>query len=380
MPGRWEPEPQERASPIPVPGERHYLTILFCDLSESTRISSYLEAEEYDALIESVRAILFEATARHDGVVVRIDGDGAVVIFGYPRAHEDDGRRAVELAIDVHAGVRELTTNLPIGAPEVRLHSGIHAGLVLLKDGDVVRGRFEMRGDATNIASRLSSLAGPDEIMASQATLGADMHFFEVGESREVTLRGRVEPLAVHWITGRGPMAHRFATRARRGVAPFTGRREALDRLSLRLREACSGDNRMVAVVGPPGLGKTRLANELLDRTTTAGLEVYRGYCEAYLGARPLQPFLQVLDQVGLVGGAGVDTAALLANPGDGFRALFDSLTRAAPVALFIDDWQWADDASRSVLDGLRDVRGRGLFILLASRPFDAIDVGLTGA
>jgi class 3 adenylate cyclase/tetratricopeptide (TPR) repeat protein len=379
MPRRGEPEAGARASPIPVPGERHYLTILFCDLSESTRISSLVEAEEFDALIEAERAVLFDAADRHDGVVVRIDGDGAAVIFGYPHAHDDDGRRAVEFAIDVHAGVRHLTTNLPAGAPDVRVHSGVSAGLVLLKEGDVVRGRFEMRGDATNIASRLSNLAGSDEILVSEATLGADVHFFDVRESREVMLRGRVEPLAVHSIAGRRPIEHRFETRTRRGVAPFTGRREALDLLGLRLREACGGATRVVAIVAPPGLGKTRLANEFLDGAADQ-LKVYRGYCEAYLGARPLQPFLQVLEQIALARGESVDTSAILANPTEGLRALFGSLVTEAPIALFIDDWQWVDDASRSLLDSLRDVRGRGLFILLASRPSSAVDVGLMRA
>jgi class 3 adenylate cyclase/tetratricopeptide (TPR) repeat protein len=365
-----------------VAAGRHHLTILFSDLCDSTRISSSLEAEDYDALLDALRAILFEAAGRHGGEVARIDGDGAVVIFGYPDVHEDDGRRAVEAAIDMHATARRLAPDIPGAALGVRLHSGVHAGLVLVKDGDLVRGRFEMRGDATNIAARLADLAGADEILVSAVALGADVHFFEASETRSAFLRGREAPLAVHRIFGRRALANRFATRAARGLGPFRGRREALDRLDARLREATGGGNCLSVIVGAPGLGKTRLANELLAQAEAAGLSVHRGYCEAYLGARPLQPFLQILDQITCHTPAMLPATQEIAleDPAARFRSLLESLTLLEPVVMFLDDWQWADDASRRVLDGLREVKGRGLYILVASRAFSGIDAHLSGA
>ena len=388
---------------------RHHLTILFSDLCDSTRISSRLEAEEYDELLGALRAIFTDAVVRHGGVIVRIDGDGIAAIFGHPTAHEDDGRRAVEAAIDIHAGARRLGPEVPGTALGIRLHSGIHSGMVLVKTGDMVRGLFEMPGETTNITARITDLAGPDEILVGEAALGSDLHFFHAGERRLVPISGRQEKIAVHRIFGREATQTRFAARARRGLTPFAGRGAELDVLDARLRAATAGAHRQVVLVGTPGLGKTRLANEFLERAKASGLTCHRGYCEAYLGARPLQPFLQILQSV--LGssadfatpspqGAGLEAdlvtrLSALSGPAPGEAAapsptsadptvtlvdLFDRLTRIEPLVLFIDDWQWADDVSRRVLDGLGRITNRGLLVLLASRRFDDVDARFSSA
>jgi class 3 adenylate cyclase len=262
--------PAARPSNARSRGERRYLTIAFADISESTRIASSLEAEDYADLLGDLRSDFTEVVARHKGEIVRIDGDGVTMIFGYPEAHEDDGRRATEAAIDLHAAARRRMIPAPGVGPSVRLHTGIHSGLVLVDDGDLVRGRFEMLGDATNVAKRLADLAAADEILVSEATLGTERHFFRTGPRRLVTPRGKDTTLAVFNVFGREIVETRFATRVRQGLAPFVGRSEELGQVEAWLQDSVAGGNRLGVVVGGAGLGKTRLSRPE-RRAGTAG-------------------------------------------------------------------------------------------------------------
>jgi class 3 adenylate cyclase/tetratricopeptide (TPR) repeat protein len=361
----------------PAGGHRHHLAILFCDLCDSTRIAEPMEPETYADLLQPLREKLVEIVARHGGEVVRIDGDGAVCIFGYPESHEDAGRRASEAAIDIHAAAAAIDQNRP-GSVPISLHSGIHAGVVSLREGDIVRGRFEMLGDTTNVAAGLCKVGGENEIIVSEATLGADRYFFRVGPRRQVTIPKHAQPVAAFNIHGREPVTTRFAARARGGVTPFAGRTAELARL--RAWAAGEGGGAML-VVGPPGIGKSRLVAEFLSEAAAGGATVHRGYCEAYLGARPLQPFVHLVRSItgdpaaelsdpataGAMDSAGSDLARAVVR----MRALMADAAAAGPCIFAIDDWQWADGASREMLDALLP-KAAGIRFLLASRERDA--------
>ena len=152
---------------------RRYLTLLFADLSESTALADLMEAERYGEMLGELRRIFREVIPRHGGMLVRAQGDGILAMFGYPDAREDDGRRATEAALELHEAVRGLRVagKLP-GGRTLSLHSGVHAGLVLVADGDMELGRFELLGSVPNIAARLSDQAGADELFVSEETLG----------------------------------------------------------------------------------------------------------------------------------------------------------------------------------------------------------------
>ena len=359
--------------PQPVDPGRRYVTLLFADLSHSTELAGAMETEHYAALLAELRRAYQVHITQHGGVVVRVQGDGLLAMFGHPLTREDDGRRAVDAALDLHQRVRELRvelhatlpaelhTKLPIGHT-LSLHTGIHSGLVLIAAGDIERGRFELLGPVPNIASRLSDAAAPHEILVSEETLGPASRFFVTGAPQALQVRGRDAPILVYRVDARAGPAARFEAGSRHGLTPFVGRQPDLERLELLLTEALAGTPRSVAVAGAAGIGKTRLIEQLLGRAAQRGWCVLRGYCED-LGAEPLQPFRHMLQALGsdTLSGTPPDTA-------EAFRARFARLAERQPLLLFVDDSQWADDATKQVLTALQRLAGCRLFIVLSTR------------
>lgn len=338
--------------------ERRLVTLLFSDLTDSTGISAGLEPEQFADVLEQIRVIANRIVPAHGGEIIRVDGDGMLCVFGFPDAHEDAGRRATEAALDLHAAMAALEAAfVPLS-----LHTGIHAGLVLVRNGDIVRGKFEVLGDATNVAARLCDQARPGEILVSADTLGGERHFFTSGDVRPVMLKGRKTPLATLSVSGRAGLERRFETRERAGLTPFQGRQAECDIFEAWLSDD-SAPAMLLALNGPAGIGKSRLLAQFADLASKQGWTVAQGYCEAYLGARPLQPFRQAVAT--LLGSAGASDI-----PVDELRAdaLGHCIERQRAI-LFLDDWQWADDASRDLLTTLFETPGPcGLRIVLASR------------
>lgn len=355
--------------PQPVDPGRRYVTLLFADLSHSTELAGAMETEHYAALLAELRRAYQVHITQHGGVVVRVQGDGLLAMFGHPLTREDDGRRAVDAALDLHQRVRELRVEihaelpakLPIGQT-LSLHTGIHSGLVLIAAGDIERGRFELLGPVPNIASRLSDAAAPHEILVSEETLGPASRFFVTGAPQPLLVKGRDAPILVYRVDARAGLAARFEAGARHGLTPFVGRQADLERLELLLTEALAGTPRSVAVAGAAGIGKTRLIEQLLGRAAQRGWCVLRGYCEE-LGAEPLQPIRHMLQALGddTLSGTQPDTV-------EAFRARFARLAEQQPLLLFVDDAQWADDATKQVLTALQRLAGGRLFIVLSTR------------
>ena len=392
--------PADRPSPATSAARRRYLTVLFSDLVGSTPLAGSLAVEDYDLLAYSpLRAAWEELIPAFGGRVTETRGDGAVAVFGWPEPNEGDGVTATLAALALHDRMRALD-GVTAGAPQLRLHSGIHSGLVLAREVD---GRLELLGSTMNVAARLADAAGPDEIIVSEATLGPDRGAFVTSDRLHLELKGKERPIAAFAVLGRAPEQTRYAARERVGMSPFVGRQNELQALLLLAREVADGGVRFVALVGSPGVGKTRLITELLARADR--FTAFRGECAAQ-GAEPLQPFRQILrSALGLdrsaetagsaesiekalaplaskLGDAHAVLLRLLVRGGDrapratpnpasvaaALRALFNALTLGAPVALFIDDWQAADDASRKLLHALREAAWPGLLVLLTMR------------
>ncbi|MFG6486703.1 ATP-binding protein [Roseateles sp. BYS78W] len=371
----------ESSAPAPSNGQRRLLTLLFVDLSGSTAMAEWMEAEHYSAMLGSLRELYERIVPHHGGQIARIQGDGMLAVFGHPEVREDDGRRATEAALELHAAVRGIQPPGPRPADfkGLTLHSGIHAGIVLVNDGDQMRGRFELLGNAPNIAARLSEAARADEIIASEESLGLQSQFFETGPRFSLQLRGRATPLAAYRVFGRAPVGRRFEASMRRGLAPFVGRESEQVMLEAALARTLTGQTLWVGLRAGAGVGKTRLTEEFLRHAEDQAdrpCRIHRGYCESYLSAEPLQPFLQMLRAMdGMADPPFELTAAQQSTPAgraDALLALLLALALRTPQLVFIDDLQWADDASLSLLHRLRAASAREglpLLLLTASRP-----------
>ncbi len=345
-------------------GRRYQLTVAFIDLSGSTSLGRAMEPELYAELLAAIRHIWGQVVAHHGGSIVRTQGDGALVVFGFPSPHEDDGRRAVEAALDIQDQVEALRpSGLPVGFGSLQMHSGVHAGVLLLNDGDLERGRFDLVGDVANTAARLGQLARAGEILATLNALGPHANFFC---STDVTDRAMSEAatadtgtVRVVSVRGRNGTVRRFDSTLQRGLTPFVGRASTLQRLLDFVADLRQDAPSCLAIVGPAGIGKTRLLEELARSAEMGQLVILRGACESYLRAELLQPFMQI------VRAHGQRCAALLPDLLVALRALCEG----RQVVMLLDDWQWADDASRALLDTLIQPGPNRPRVVLTSRP-----------
>lgn len=391
---------QEDSAETPGRGSRRFLTILFSDVSDSSRLAEELEAEAFARLLEKFRIAARRIIPQHGGSVARLQGDGLLAIFGHQQSSEYNGRRAIEAALDLHEAVSRLSAGPGGGA--LGMHSGVHSGLVLLIEGDIERGRYDVVGEVPNTAARLCNMAARAEVLVSAQSLGPQANVFQVSTPFRMIVRGRNEPLDVMRVSGRAPIARRIDASARRGIVPMMGRQESLQQMLSLVQRGSPTGPAIVKLVGEPGVGKTRLLDELVGCIDNHQVFVMRGYCESYRGAEPFQPFLQAL-RTGLgifAGNHGALTQATLLrtlasgdaevvdsqlqaasdllgltaseNPSarDGIQAIVDLASAVAgsrPILLVIDDWQWVDDASRQALQAMI-ARSRLMGIVVAER------------
>ena len=353
------------STPLDAAGQRRHLTLLFIDLCASSRLAERLEAEQFAAVLATMRRVCHDAVERQRGRVIRAQGDGVLAIFGLPEPAEDDSFRAAVAALEAQDGIDgECRMPLPEDLRPLQIHSGLHGGVVLIADGDIERGRFDVVGDAAHTAARLAQLAAPGTILADLDWLGAHARHFALGAPTDRTLPGRMAPVRVAAISARTTFTRHINGVVRPGLTPLAGRAEMLATLVAKIeRSQSDGSPRRVDLVGPPGVGKSRLLDELSALPRWAAWRVLRGNCADESRSRALHPFADMLD---------ADGAA--ATPSDDLYERLRAASGATPLLMLIDDWQWADDASRRLLARLLDDLP-GVCAVLAQRPLqDALD------
>jgi class 3 adenylate cyclase/tetratricopeptide (TPR) repeat protein len=394
---------------------RRYVALFFADLCDFTALNESCDPEFVGDLRREVEAVAAQVVREHGGLITQVYGDGVLAVFGLPSPRANDGRRAVEAAVDLHEAVRRLRRN-PNMPPtfEPRLHTGVHGGLVFARGGDAVHGRYDLTGDAVNTTARLCTAASRDEILVSSAIFSGIEGFFATEPcALDLELKGKRAPLSAHRVLGRSDVRTEYEARSRRGLTAFVGREPEIDRLEEVLGETQHSGGKLVALCGPAGIGKSRLVEQLRRKVQVSAVRALHGWCESYAGMPPFEPFLQVLRQVfrlpadvGREEGAAILESELvtLSMNGEGLPALLDllfpresiskptldreplvveksvvgvlrALGAQGPVLVTLDDWQWADDGSRQVLDGIRrNVSDRPICIVLSMRTPDVAD------
>src|SRR6516165_3987038 len=274
LPATPEASPaQVEAAPV-VPStpdaERRQLTVMFCDLVDSTALSGQLDPEDLREVVRAYQATCAEVIQRFDGHIAQYLGDGLLVYFGYPQAHEDDAQRAVRAGLGMVAALEALNTHL-VQRPGVQIavRIGIHTGLVVV--GDVGGGRRQEQlalGDTPNIAARLQGLAAPDTVVLSAATLRLVQGYFTSQELGAQTLRGVAAPVSVYRILGESGVQSRLEAALPSRLMPLVGREEEVALLQQRWAQARVGQGQVLLLSGEAGIGKSRLVQVLKDHVT----------------------------------------------------------------------------------------------------------------
>jgi class 3 adenylate cyclase len=288
------PSPAEATS-----AERRQLTVMFCDLVGSTALAARLDPEDLREVIGAYHRSVAETVARFGGFVAKYMGDGVLVYFGYPQAHEDDAERAVR------AGAALVTAISELPAPEpLRARIGIATGLVVV--GDLIgSGAAQERGvvrETPNLAARLQALAAPDTLLISERTRRQIGALFEVEDLGPRHLAGFAEPQRAWRVVGESGLLSRFeALRAASlTLTPLVGREEELDLLLRRWRRAASGQGQVVLVCGEPGIGKSRLAAAFRDRLEGEDYTRLRYFTSPHHQDSALHPFVAQLERAAL--------------------------------------------------------------------------------
>ena len=290
------------ATPAPDAAERRQLTCLFCDLENSVQLSESIDPEELRNILAAYQQVCATVIRRFEGYVARYFGDGILVYFGFPHAHDDEPQRAVRTALGILGGLKQLSSRLERERGiRLRVRVGIHTGLVVA--GDIAPGSgletMAAIGVTPNIAARLQSFAEPDSIVISATTFGLVVGYFDCHELGFHTIRGISEPMAIYQVLHESGARTRLDVAALRGLGRMEGRGVEIAFLTDRWQQACSGHGKAVLVRGEPGIGKSRLLwamEEHVAQSPEASL--VKLSCSPYFQNTAFYPVIEFLERL----------------------------------------------------------------------------------
>ena len=259
-----------KADPVESPGvldgERRHLTVLLSDLVNSTEISAHLDPEEWRDIAADYQRSAAEAVTRLGGHVAKYLGDGLMVYFGWPQAHEDDGERATRAGLAIVDAVAALNDRLgdKYGAPKLSVRVGIDTGAVVVGHGGGKEA--DVFGDTPNIASRVQSAAAPNTVVITAAVHQLVSGLFVVEDRGAHALKGIEHPVQLYRAIQPSVVRRRTHGTAARPSTPFVGRDDEMRLLLSRWERACEGEGQLVIVAGEAGIGKSRLIEEFRAR------------------------------------------------------------------------------------------------------------------
>jgi class 3 adenylate cyclase/predicted ATPase len=254
-------------APQSTDAERRQLTVMFCDLVDSTKLSSQLDPEDYRDMVRAYQKVCTEVIQRYEGHTAQLLGDGLLVYFGYPQAHEDDAQRAVRTGLGIHAAMGDLSTRLQQDKGiHLALRIGIHTGLVVVGEmGSSGRQEQLALGETPNIAARIQGLAEPNTLVMSDATYRLVQGYFQCQDLGAQTFRGVSQPLKVYRVLQESGARGRLDIVQPRGLTPLVGREQEVGLLVERWEQVKVGHGHVVLLTGEAGIGKSRLVQILKE-------------------------------------------------------------------------------------------------------------------
>jgi len=275
--------------------ERRQITVFFADIADSTSLAERLDPEDLRDLYARYHSVCADVVRRYDGLLAQYLGDGILVYFGYPAAHEDDAARAIRAAIDL----LDAADSMGPHSSRPRIRIGIHTGLVVVGDvGAGVRGEQLALGEAPNIAARLQSEAAPDTIVISDATRKLVAGQFDLENLGPRSLKGLSRPMQIFRVLACSETKSRFqAMKTALGLTSFIGREREVQQLRAAWAEAGSGRGRTLLLRGEAGMGKSRLLEATQQLAAGISHEVFAIQCSPYQMNSPLQPVIDMLER-----------------------------------------------------------------------------------
>lgn len=395
-------------------GERKQVTVLLADVKGSMELLVDRDPEEARRLLDPILDLMMEAVHVYEGTVNQVMGDGVMALFGAPIAHEDHAARACYAALRMQQAASRYGDEIQrsYGLP-VQIRIGINSGEVVVRSiGSDLDMDYTAVGQTTHLAGRLEQMAKPGTILSSAATFRLAEGFLQGRPLGFVPIRGLSDPVEVLEIVGAEASRTRFHVAAARGLTPFVGRDEEYDIVAKAVQRAGSGRGQIVALVGEPGVGKSRLLWELSRSTATTGWLVLEGGAVSYGSSVPYLPILACVRRYFGIGerdnaqeirervaGKLLAVDSALGNTLPAFFALLDvnvedaewikldpgrrrdqtneaikrllfRESQAQPVLLVLEDLHWIDHETQALLDVLTDSLSIArLAILVTYRP-----------
>ena len=277
-------------------GERRQLTVMFCDLVGSTALSEQLDPEELQTVVRTYQEVSAQVIERYEGYIAQYLGDGLLVYFGYPTAHEDDAARAIRAGLGIVAALEQARARFP---QPVQVRIGIHTGPVVVGQmGGGGRHEQLALGETPNIAARVQGQAEPDTVVISTATQRMVTGLFETADRGRHELKGISTPQTLYRVMAESPAQSRFEAAVRSGLTPLVGRESELSILTERWTQAQAGNGQVVLVSGEPGIGKSRLVEEFKAQVSDTDARQIEFRCSPYHQNSALYPITEHLQRL----------------------------------------------------------------------------------
>jgi class 3 adenylate cyclase/tetratricopeptide (TPR) repeat protein len=395
-------------------GERKQVTVLFADLKGSMELLADRDPEEARKILDPVLERMMEAVHRYEGTVNQVMGDGIMALFGAPLAHEDHAVRACYAALRMQDAVRRYAEEVRRSqGVAVRIRIGLNSGEVVVRAiGSDLRMDYTAVGQTTHLAARMEQLADPGSILLTTHTLALAEGFVRVRPLGPMPVKGLGEPVEVFELAGAGAARSRLRASIARGLTKFVGRLAEMGQLHEALERARAGHGQVVAIVGEPGVGKSRLVWELTRSHRASGwlllesssvshgkatpylpvIDLLRGYFKVQDRDTPrevsekvtgklltldralepaLPPLLALLDApVADAGWETLEPPERRRQTLDAVRRLLFRESRVQPVLLVFEDLHWGDSETQALLDSLIDgLPASPMLLLVNYRP-----------